>query len=138
MYEGMGELERVTLNKHQLKALNAIPLSGLQMDRGNLNLSTWMDRITGAMFSELTATMLGEKDCEYVEKTIRYPANWIEALKERFLPAFLAKWLPVRYTCVDVVKVTKYRCCPHLLVPESGTHVNFLRPISEQSRIGAR
>ncbi len=35
-------------------------------------------------------------------QTIKYPANWIEAIKDRWLPRSLRKIYPVKYHCVDI------------------------------------
>lgn len=44
---------------------------------------------------------------EYAQKEIRYPADWIEALKARWLPWWAKKRWPVRY-CVHNITAMAY------------------------------
>lgn len=51
------------------------------------------------MYYEISAWLYGE---HAMTKTARWPADWLEAIKERFAPAWLrARW-PMRYTSVTL------------------------------------
>jgi len=49
------------------------------------------------MTSRLLAVMAGEL---LEVPTVKYPRDWKEALKERFLPWWAKRWWPVRYSYV--------------------------------------
>lgn len=48
---------------------------------------------------QLNASVYG---IHHPPKQYQYPANWIEAIKERWLPAWAAKSWPVKYTIITV------------------------------------
>lgn len=60
--------------------------------------------IAGRMAFRLAATILSEPQ----NYKIKHPANWWEAVKERFLPDKLKKKYPVKYTVYDINVRTFY------------------------------
>ena len=84
-----------------------------------------MDRLA-SMFNEmaleLTATILGKRHTELM--TVKTPADWWEAVKERFLPDLLRVHYPVVYK-EEVFSVKVYRACPHLKSAPTQLHVEF-------------
>ena len=64
---------------------------------------------------------------DYGRTVVRVPADWWQAVRERWAPK---KWLvrhPVKMRDIETKK-TVIRVCPHLPIPAStqGTHVSFL------------
>jgi len=58
------------------------------------------------------------------QREIRYPSNWIEAIKARWLPQWLRRFWPVRYEIIDVTAKVTYPNLrvslpdePHVIVP---------------------
>jgi len=58
-----------------------------------------------------------------------WPKDWIEALKDRFLPIWARRYWPVKYNRVDIDQPI-YAVCPHLShkAPDNRAHLEFLFP----------
>jgi hypothetical protein len=70
----------------------------------------------------LTAILVGKQHGETV--SVKPPADWWEAVKERFLPDLLKQHYPVKLKEQEIpVKVN--RICPHLKSEPVNTHVYF-------------
>ena len=54
----------------------------------------------------------------------RWPADWWQALRERWFPKWWLRRYPVRYEEIDVQLFE--RVCPHVNVPDHGSHFLFL------------
>lgn len=77
------------------------------------------------LVSTLHTTLVGNSfDVDAV--TVRWPADWRQAFKERWFPAWLLRRFPVKYAEKTVRRrVTKV--CPHLDVPqEDPAHIEYL------------
>lgn len=65
---------------------------------------------------------------DYTE--VKYPADWVQAFKQRWFPGWLLQRYPVRMTAVRVCVKTIQRMCPHLSVPKDNigtrSHVSWL------------
>ena len=59
----------------------------------------WIDRATDDIVLRIEGFVWG-KNLDAQE--VRYPANWIEAVKERWLPKRIRRRWPVRYTIVRI------------------------------------
>ena len=64
-------------------------------DEARTNMAT--EFFANGMTSRLLAVMAGEL---LEVPTVKYPRDWKEALKERFLPWWAKRWWPVRYSYV--------------------------------------
>lgn len=76
------------------------------------NHELFAEEIGGLLVFKLSTHIQSlEKDkfCYYT----KYPKNWIESLKERFLPGFILKYFPVKYEIIDI-KVNRFIVCPHI------------------------
>lgn len=89
------------------------------MFTGNINIDVQfvLDRIARNMVLTLRAKILGEK-----VDTIQYPANWWEAVKERWAPKWFLKKHPVKYRKIDVMAFY-----PKLAFPKERHFVEFYK-----------
>lgn len=74
----------------------------------------------------LTAMLLNGPKKERIDIEERYPADWWQAVKERWFPAWAIKRWPVNYKVISVHKEMVTRMCPHIATPENRPHVAFL------------
>ena len=79
----------VILQESQLRLQNILAMS----EEAQINLAT--EFFAEGMTSRLVAVLAGER---IRVLDVQYPADWIEAIKERFLPFWLKKRWPIRYT----------------------------------------
>jgi hypothetical protein len=81
-----------------------------------------VNRVGDELLFKLRAGVTGEKK---EIKSIKYPKNWVEALKERFLPLCFKRRFKVKYTSIEVsfnVLYPTYR-------PASGGPVHYIQQI---------
>lgn len=60
-----------------------------------------------------------------IEKTEYVPATWVDAVRERWLPAFILKRYPIRRRAIPVL-VKRVFCCPHLNADPLAQHLHFV------------
>jgi len=84
-----------------------------------------VDITTGNLLVQLEAHILSLPE-ERLEIHRRWPANWIEAVKDRWLPRWLKRRWPVRYEYLDVDRTIYKAVCPHLKADPQQTHLHFL------------
>lgn len=99
-------------------------LSGL-----NTNFEMFMNEYTDQIIFRLRARLAGQKLEEVVA---RWPADWWEALKERWFPAWLQKWFPVRWKTSMLKSIALY---PQMVIPNWKTHVVQQRESHEGYKI---
>lgn len=63
----------------------------------------------------------GNPLCDY---NVSYPSNWVEALKDRWLPNFIRKYWPVKYERIEV-KATEL--ATKLAIPKNMGPVSYMR-----------
>jgi len=73
----------------------------------------------------VTQCMLGH-DVESIE--VRYPADWIEAFKNRFFQGWLRKKFPIKYIKETMIKTVVY---PDLVIPDRGDKITYLHTEKE-------
>jgi hypothetical protein len=82
---------------------------------------------TEQMLIQLRVYVLGRAVRTEVVDTIKYPATWKDAFKERYYTDWMKKKFPVKYTEVDV-EVNHYHICPHIdsRMSENDLHLKWL------------
>lgn len=115
------EFEKVTLEKIEYKLERHIPLVQLR----DLEVKSWIDDFTNSIVTEIKGFVYGRKVKKVVTNTVAYPSDWVQAVKERFLPKFLRKWFPINYKYIDAVTI-HYHICPHINVASYKEHLDFL------------
>ena len=102
----------------------------LHLDQRDLDLLgpnaklAYYRNLMGELVYQLTTLFLSRE--ERVDIDERWPADWIEAVKERWAPAwFLRRW-PVRYRTLSVHRVIPVNICPHIAVRENQRHLEFI------------
>lgn len=67
-----------------------------RMMRTNVEIRRDMDRMTNQIIVDMTIVVYGHQHT--TRHVVSYPSNWLEALKDRFLPTrYRTRW-PVKYT----------------------------------------
>ncbi len=99
-------------------------LSEMAFLRNHLHLVAHLDQISRQLVLELRSFVLGKK-AERIDIEEKWPADWWQAVKERWLPAWFLKRYPVQYKTLSIHKETM-RVCPHvdMKTPE-GRQVHF-------------
>ena len=82
---------------------------------------TWRQTIETRLLVELVGKLINDT----VTAELTHPRDWVESLKERFLPAFIWRWWPVK-TLTSTAEVSRYVICPHLVTDPARKHYQFL------------
>ncbi len=90
------------------------------------DVKVYLDHDSQALVRELRASMVGKPSEVRDVASVTVPADWWQAFRARWLPAWwLRRWPVVTHTIVTRQEVT-YRVCPHMGVPPGARHVQFL------------
>lgn len=115
-------VERVCLDK--LRVATRRHLGREPFLANHMDLSVHLDHAVNSMVLELRSVVLARKE-DRVDIEERWPADWWQAVKARWLPAWLLRRYPVQYRTICVHKQI-YRICPHLdLATPPGPQVHF-------------
>lgn len=114
--------EHVVCSRMRFAINQAMDLRRLKHER---DVNAAIDYAAGQMVARLEVEMLGR---EIGRITAKWPADWWQAVRERWAPAWWLKRHPVKYEQIDR---PVYNICPHLNVPENryaprSRHVMFL------------
>ncbi len=92
--------------------------------RNHLDLKVHLDHMARQLVLELRSFVLGKR-AERIDIEEKWPADWWQAVKDRWAPAWFLKRYPVQYKTLSVHKETM-RVCPHVDIktPE-GRQVHF-------------
>lgn len=123
---------QVFLDRVSVCARKMIP--GLELYKLNFRVETDMDYIADAMVVSLFTYMAGIGK-ERVEVHEEWPANWWEALKERWFPAWALRRWPVQKKSIHISKAVYHAVCPHLYVTgQLSKEHNCFAWLGEQSK----
>lgn len=122
MYPNNQPLETVLCEKMRFSINHAMDLRSLQCER---DVTARIDDTANYMVARLEVTLLGR---EVERVTAQWPADWWQAVRERWAPAWWLKRHPVKYQRIDR---PVYNVCPHMNVPANqygptSRHVMFL------------
>jgi len=81
--------------------------------RSNLDISTYYNDVIGRMVIDMK-TKFAAMMKEHIVVHRSWPADWWQAVKERFAPQWVKRWFPVKYERVDIDQKIYASCCPHL------------------------
>lgn len=100
----------------QICAQHAVDLPFLS----KAEMTRFEQQIAGKMIYELRAKIATKK---FAAKTIRFPKDWVESLKERFLP----QWARVKWPVVwQEITVEADAYHPDFAIPDKATFVNMI------------
>lgn len=85
----------------------------------NLDWNVYED-VAKNMIIELTSFIAKET---LLDETIKYPSNWWEALKERWLPIWAKKLRPIKYTTKHFNAIAIY---PKISIPDDGPIIKMI------------
>lgn len=90
-----------------------------------VRFSVDIDEHARAMVLTLDAEMPAVLD-ERLVINRKWPADWWQALKERWFPGWLLRWFPVEYESIYVNRPFFKAVCPHIHVKGQGAHLQWL------------
>lgn len=61
-----------------------------------------------------------------IEVHRRWPADWWQAFKERWFPAWLLRRYPVKYERIDIDQQIYGNICPHTILEPGARHLEFM------------
>ena len=91
----MDYLDQVELERQTYAHRIEVDQREMETIMGISQISTWRDELHRRLFYEIRADIYGKKHPS--RHIIRYPADWLEALKERFAPSWVRDRWPVRF-----------------------------------------
>ncbi len=119
------EIERVTLDLLRVAAQRQIGLNKLAFLRNNLEIYARVDDCNRRLVIELMSHVLAGPT-QTVTLTLAVPADWWQAVRERFLPKWWLRRWPVRYRVEKAEQQVRMRCCPHMDIKTQRPHLEFL------------
>jgi hypothetical protein len=84
------------------------------------------DSLSRDLVVELSTYIYGQESAP--PEVIQYPANWLEAVKDRWAPMWLLNLFPVKHT---VHKIEHKLLYPDLIVPDLGPWVPFVTKLAK-------
>ncbi len=99
-------------------------LSEAKFVSSNLDLKTYVDDQARYLVMSLESLVMGRK-MERIDVEEYWPADWWQAVRERWLPEWWLDKYPVKYKSVCIHKEV-WRVCPHLDIKARGPHLSFL------------
>lgn len=115
--------EKLDMEKLHIHASHIINKDILRHSR--MSIDQYITHHAGDLVLEIDSYIVGIAD-QTIEIHRAWPRDWIEALKERFLPVRLRSWWPIVYDRVDVSEKIFKAVCPHLDAPKEKFCLHFL------------
>lgn len=129
LYQESTDLQSLTLEKIKIAISRKIEPLGVK----GLELHVRQDYLTDSFVLQFIALLTGKKTEKTSEehKTVQYPFDWWEAVKERFFPTWLLKKFPAQYKSqtFKILSSTTMviNVCPHQDLPKHDfAHYRFL------------
>ncbi|MBV8072094.1 MAG: hypothetical protein JO270_19460 [Acidobacteriaceae bacterium] len=122
----MVELERILVDKIRVEVTHRWDRHHLDCLRNHLNLTVALDPVAQNLVFRLQSYVLG-KDTSYVDATERVPADWWQALRQRWFPGWWLRRWPLRWRVIEIRRIER-RMCPHLnrKFPEEQRHLEWI------------
>jgi hypothetical protein len=112
----------IRVNLETLRWQQEISLDTLELARDPVAV---INHAARTLVLTLDAVVAGNDHAPRVQAKARWPANWLEAVKERWLPYRLLRFWPIRYESLEVDE-PQYLVCPHLRTDGDHKHIDFL------------
>jgi hypothetical protein len=97
------------------------PLENLLFARNHATVETMIDAVARRLTVQLRTYLLAGKEHAEDGATVRWPADWWQAFRERWFPKWWLRRWPVRYQSVVTRKYIR-RVCPHVNLVTPGEH----------------
>lgn len=91
----------------------------------SLDIQTQYDIRMRGLLTTVSASIAGILQ-ERITVDEKWPENWLEACKERFLPQWILRRWPVRYKSIHIDRPLYAAVCPHLPNDNNRLHLEFL------------
>jgi hypothetical protein len=117
-------MNEVILEKLKLTAISKFQKEMIYPQDVKLSIDKQTEFLYDSVLLRMIVEIMGKLQ---EDTTVKYPSDWKESLKERFLPYWLKKHFPVKYTEKAIYKV-----CPHIDTKFSDNpniHLRFLDSI---------
>ena len=102
-------LDKIYLYLHQRHSANKLQ---------DMRLESWFSNSLNCWESELSFFLAGKTN------VIKYPSNWIEAIKDRWLPKWALKYIKIKY-----IEIKELNLCPHIMEDfndHTKKHIDFI------------
>lgn len=137
------DIHKVIIEPAVRKAIYQLPERELVEFAGSIKLQSEMSHICQKWLVTFIKDVLSSKpeiqewqkvDSEIRDNDIEYPATWIQAILDRFVPHRWTSWRKkirynrrlVRVTCTNVYQKRIYNQCPHVINAPRDAHIAFL------------
>jgi hypothetical protein len=127
--ERLKDLERLVCNISHVQLSKEISFDGLEALRSNMEIISHVSEIRRSMMLSLVSALPALLD-ERIIIHRSWPANWWEAVKERFAPQWFKSRWPVKLLKVDIDRPVYKSVCPHIDVrfrDNPVVHFDYLR-----------
>ena len=118
--------QRVVVEKLRVALQKHLSMEGLHFSRNHMDVACYLDEASRQLVVAVETYLLGKKHAKDVV-TERVPADWWQAVRERWCPFWWLRRFPVRYREI-VVKGEVWNVCPHVnqVARPEQRHVEFL------------
>lgn len=117
-------LEKVILERFKYSIQHYVP-EEYMMDSSHFQIASYVDKVTRNMVITVSAHVFGQRLDEVVMQS---PANWKEAIKERFAPKWFLKMWPVKYREFRLEPRVLY---PQIKMPDEKHYITFGRIVDK-------
>ena len=107
-------------------------LSDLAFLRNTMSVQTYINNVTGQMVVDLKASVLAMPTRRVLLK-VQYPADWWQAFRARWFPAWWLRRWPIEYEVVEVDEQLYGAICPHVDVKVNAEHFKWLAQHAERN-----
>lgn len=118
------EHEATTLHLERVFASASVACENTRPMFRRATIETYESHLRELIY-QLDTYMLGLPD-ERIVVNERWPADWWQAVKERWLPWWLLQFWPVKYRELKIDEQKYKAVCPHLDGPRTGECVKFM------------
>lgn len=126
------EIRRPQFQRHVVEALqvSARQDASIRAMAANAQIEVTADVMARGLVAHLR-TFIHGMGGETISVHERWPADWLQAFKERWFPVWALKRWPVAYRRIDIEERLYAAVCPHIADPERRTHLEWLVQTTE-------
>lgn len=117
---------KVKLEKIKYVVMHQFDASLLE---GQVDVQFWEDYSQEFFVARVVGFVWGE---DFAQRTIRYPRDWFEAVKERWAPRWYRRWSPVRYKVHNIEAKAYYPGISPSMPDQPWRIAAYLRDLDEE------
>ena len=120
------KLLRVMLDKAHMAVSRSISDRERLINSTNLELHQYYDMCLRQMILTIEGTFAASEIKHRVDVAKRWPKDWWQAFRERWMPAWWLAKYPVQYEVFELHKTFETKICPHLDASGRGQCLEFM------------